>query len=85
MSMGGKIGAIYDIASVCILCCSRYEHLAEHERAVVERVLRGHQPLHSIPDTHPRIVRIFISSTFTGKSKAHHCEYTLRGNWLIGR
>ena len=44
----------------------RYTYLPEHERITVDKVLRGHQFLDAMPNMPPRIVRIFLSSTFTG-------------------
>ena len=45
----------------------RYSYLSEDERETVEAVLYGRQPLEDLPSLRARVVRIFISSTFTGK------------------
>ena len=45
----------------------RYQHLPEGERRRVDEVLRGNVPLNDLPTLPHRAVKIFISSTFTGK------------------
>ena len=45
----------------------RYRHLPESELRVVESILKGWHPLHTLPRLTARVVRIFISSTFTGR------------------
>ena len=47
----------------------RYCHLAADELQLVDTVLRGWCPLEGLPNIKSRIVRIFISSTFSGMSR----------------
>lgn len=44
----------------------RYLHLAPEEQTAVDLVLKGHMDMTYLPKLDSRVVRIFVSSTFTG-------------------
>ena len=48
----------------------RYEHLPEASHATVEAILKGFHPLEALPAIEPRIIRVYISSTYTGECGA---------------
>ncbi|CAH1801226.1 unnamed protein product [Owenia fusiformis] len=43
----------------------RYRHLSENDRHLVDNVLRGRLPLEDLPKLPSRLVRVYLSSTFT--------------------
>ena len=45
----------------------QYLHLSAEERKVVDQVLKGNINMDDLPKLSSRVVRIFVSSTFTGK------------------
>ena len=44
----------------------RYAHLSAEQRALVDAILKGKVPLDKLPQAESRVIRLFISSTFTG-------------------
>ena len=44
----------------------RYAHLRPEEFPLVDAILKGKVPFNSLPQAEARVIRLFISSTFTG-------------------
>ena len=47
----------------------RYQHLANDERLLVEKLLSGRLRLELLPRVKSKVIKVFISSTFTGKKQ----------------
>lgn len=53
----------------------QYRHLSDEDQDNIDAVLRGYQPLDNMPRLNSRVVKVFISSTFTGRWLFGHVYY----------
>lgn len=44
----------------------RYEHLSEARQQTIEAILKGFHPLETLPVIESRVIRVYVSSTYTG-------------------